>query len=334
LIRERLIEGAGSLDRVTRINAGLGLVVLALCALTRNAVAFAPLVILAGVVGLGPIAVSRSTRPELVNFAFGLIIFSAMAAAAGVTGGPTSPIAYLLPVGIVIDASRGAPRATAVGALLTAAVFLGISLMAEGIAVIDDPLPMVAILAGLASVTLAATALAGSEIRYRRAAVLDPLTGLLNRQGLEDRFAELREQALLSEDPICLLLFDLDHFKQINDEHGHDVGDAVLRQVAYEVRKCLRKFELVYRIGGEEFLVILPGVGEGEGELTAEHLRATVEGARVRAGIGVTASFGVSGASGEGLHFEGLYRSADQALYQAKRDGRDRVRVAKQLQPI
>lgn len=332
LTRERLIERAGSVDRVTRINAALTLTVLALCALTRNAWALVPMVVLIGVIVVGPIAVNRSARPEYVNFALGLLIFTAIAAAAGVTGGPTSPIAYLLPIGIVIDASRGAPRATAIGALLTGVVFLATSLLAEGMTVIDDPLPMVAILAALASIALAATALAGSEIRYRGAAVLDPLTGLLNRQGLEDRFEELRQQALLSDAPICLLLFDLDHFKRINDEHGHDIGDAVLRQVAYEVRKSLRKFELVYRIGGEEFLVILPGVGEGEGEVTAELLRAAVEGARVRAEeIGVTASFGVSGGRGAGISFEALYRSADEALYEAKRGGRDRVSVSSRL---
>ena len=92
--------------------------------------------------------------------------------------------------------------------------------------------------------TLAAIALSASEISYRRAAVLDPLTGLLNRQGLEERFEELRQQALLSDAPICLVLFDLDHFKTVNDRYGHDIGDAVLRQVAYEVRKSLRRFEL------------------------------------------------------------------------------------------
>jgi diguanylate cyclase (GGDEF)-like protein len=111
----------------------------------------------------------------------------------------------------------------------------------------------------------------------------------------------------------------------------HDVGDAVLREVAYEVRKRLRKFELVYRVGGEEFLVVLPGMGEGQGELTAEHLRAAIECARSTAGIRVTASFGVSGGSGEAIEFEALYRSADQALYDAKRGGRDRVSVSNRL---
>lgn len=326
-----MIERAGQIDRATRVNGVLTIGVLALCALTREAWALLPLVVLLGVLVLSPVAVNRSARPEYAAFGAGLLVFAAMAVGAGVTGGTASPIAYLLPVGMVIDASRGVPRATAIGGLVMGVVFLATCLLADPGAVIDDPLPMVAILSALASITLASTTLARSEIRYRKASILDPLTGLLNRQALEDRFEELRQQALISDAPICLVLFDLDHFKSINDEYGHDVGDAVLREVAYEVRKSLRKFELVYRVGGEEFLVVLPGMGEGQGELTAEHLRAAIECAPSAAGIRVTASFGVSGGSGEAIEFEALYRSADQALYDAKRGGRDRVSVSNRL---
>lgn len=325
LTRARVVERGGGLDRVTRINGALSFLVLVACALTRGDVVLIPLVVLMGVITLGPIAINHAARPEYADLTLSVLAFAAVAFGAGMTGGATSPLVYLLPVGIVVEASRGVPLATAASALLAGTVLLGTALLAEGRAVVDDPLPTAAMLAALASITLAGMVLSESEITYRRAAVLDPLTGLLNRQGLEERFEELRQQAVLSDAPICLVLFDLDHFKGINDRYGHDVGDAVLRQVAYEVRKSMRKFELVYRIGGEEFLVILPGVAEEDGTVTAEQLRAVVERARIRAEIGVTASFGVSSDSGEGIAFEALYRRADEALYDAKRGGRDRV---------
>ncbi len=102
-------------------------------------------------------------------------------------------------------------------------------------------------------------ALQAAELHHRSEAILDPLTGLLNRHALAPRFVEISMQARLTRQPVCLLLCDVDNFKAINDQHGHDCGDAVLRDVAYALRKHLRSFELVYRLGGEEFLVVLPG---------------------------------------------------------------------------
>ena len=119
------------------------------------------------------------------------------------------------------------------------------------------------------------------------------MTGLLNRHALVPRFIEISQQARLTDQPVCLVLCDLDNFKAVNDEHGHDCGDAVLRDVAYELRKRLRSFELVYRLGGEEFLVVLPGIDLKEGGEIAERLRAAVEQARPT-GIPVTISLGVS----------------------------------------
>ena len=188
---------------------------------------------------------------------------------------------------------------------------------------------MIAILAMQLGVTIASVALAEAEIGHRRASIVDPLTGLLNRQGLADRFEELRRQALVSRAPITVVLFDLDHFKRLNDEHGHDVGDRLLREVADQIRTSLRRFDLVYRVGGEEFLLLLPGMAEPEGELVAEQLRMAIEELGLEGGHGITASFGVGGGAGEEIEFEHLYRLADQALYRAKRSGRDRVRSSR-----
>ncbi|CAB4941492.1 unannotated protein [freshwater metagenome] len=164
-----------------------------------------------------------------------------------------------------------------------------------------------------------------TEARMRRGSVLDPLTGLLNRSTLEQRFEELREQALLGAQPIALVIFDLDHFKAIDDEHGHDTGDRVLRDVARIVRVSLRSFELAYRLGGEEFLVLLPGLDEAGAAQRAEEVRVALLATRP-AGLRVTLSAGVaSGHTREALDFERLYELADRNLYTAKDRGRNRV---------
>jgi diguanylate cyclase (GGDEF)-like protein len=193
---------------------------------------------------------------------------------------------------------------------------------------------MLAVLAMQAGVTIGSVVLARAEISHRNASIVDPLTGLLNRQGLFDRFEELRQQALVTAAPITVVLFDLDHFKRVNDLHGHDGGDRLLREVAAVVRRTLRTFELVYRIGGEEFLILLPGLAEWEGENVAQQLRLAINGLESPDGAEVTASFGVSGAEGEEIDFERLYRRADEALYEAKRAGRDRVTVSATVAPV
>jgi diguanylate cyclase (GGDEF)-like protein len=169
--------------------------------------------------------------------------------------------------------------------------------------------------------------LSAAEVEQRGEAVLDHLTGLLNRTSLQRRFEELAEQAALTDEPISLILLDIDRFKAINDEQGHARGDAVLRDVAYEVRKQLRSFELVYRLGGEEFMVVLPGTELGEATTVAERLRTALEEA-LPGGLAVTASFGVAGAIGAAARFDELFAAADTSLYRAKAGGRNRVEVA------
>jgi diguanylate cyclase (GGDEF)-like protein len=158
--------------------------------------------------------------------------------------------------------------------------------------------------------------------------VIDQLTGLLNRTALESRLPELEQQAQLTGGSVCLVLYDIDCFNQVNDTYGHDRGDAALRDVAYAIRTTLREFELVYRIGGEELLLVLPGVELAEGIEVAERLRAHVEEVRP-AGLDLTISAGVAAAAGEGVRYEELFRSVDDALLRAKREGRNRVVAAR-----
>jgi diguanylate cyclase (GGDEF)-like protein len=132
-----------------------------------------------------------------------------------------------------------------------------------------------------------------SDLAHRSASVIDPLTSMLNRNALGARVDELRHQALVVRQPIGLIVCDLDHFKAVNDSHGHTVGDDVLRDVAYSLRKRLRAFDLAYRLGGEEFLVLLPGADARQAAELAENLRETIL-AEPHGGVSVTMSFGVS----------------------------------------
>ena len=103
--------------------------------------------------------------------------------------------------------------------------------------------------------------------------MLDGLTGMLNRRSLAARVTELTEQSQIAGAAIGLIVGDIDNFKAVNDEHGHSVGDAVLVDVAYALRKELRAFDMAYRLGGEEFLVLLPGAGAADAAELAERLR-------------------------------------------------------------
>ena len=123
-------------------------------------------------------------------------------------------------------------------------------------------------------------ALRESDIEHRGAAVLDPLTGMLNRSALNGRVAEIEEQSKLTGQPVGLIVADLDHFKAINDTHGHAVGDAVLRHVAYVLRRELRAYDLAYRLGGEEFAIVLLGADRRRRRHAG---RATARGDRRRA---------------------------------------------------
>jgi diguanylate cyclase (GGDEF)-like protein len=157
--------------------------------------------------------------------------------------------------------------------------------------------------------------------------VLDPLTGLLNRSSLAARVAELEQQARLTGAAVSFVVVDLDSFKRVNDTYGHDRGDAVLRDVAYEMRKSLRSFELIYRIGGEEFLILLPGVEMAEAMQIADRLRLAIEDARPGE-LKLTLSAGVAMGAGAHVSYDDLFKAADDALLRAKREGRNRVVAA------
>jgi diguanylate cyclase (GGDEF)-like protein len=267
-----------------------------------------------------------SNAPELVAAKSLLLTTVLLAVAAALSGGAHSPLLPWLVIPVGMAATRFRAAVVQGYAELTAIVILFVALAPHPEAATEDPVPLVvalSLLLGLAAITAALTR---AELKHRDAAVLDPLTGLLNRQALETRVVELEQQARLTGASVCFVACDLDHFKVINDTHGHERGDLVLRDVAYEIRKALGSFELAYRLGGEEFLIILPGVGLEEGRAVAERLRATIAAARPGR-LEITMSAGVSAAAGGEVSHMELFRAADAALYDAKRGGRNRVIV-------
>jgi diguanylate cyclase (GGDEF)-like protein len=193
--------------------------------------------------------------------------------------------------------------------------------------VIADPQQVLFCLALLGAVALLSVALKRSDVQHRTESVIDPLTSMLNRNALRVRVDELRAHAQIVQQPIGLIVGDLDHFKAVNDTHGHATGDAVLRDVAYCLRKRLRAFDLAYRLGGEEFLVLVPGADAGEAAMIAEALRQSVLASH-REDLPVTMSFGVSASAPSRFDYEEVFTAADHALYEAKAAGRNCVRIA------
>lgn len=161
-------------------------------------------------------------------------------------------------------------------------------------------------------------------------ALTDSLTGVFNRRYINAHLPRLLERAIDNHKPLAILLFDIDHFKVVNDSYGHTVGDEVLKEVSSRASRNLRTFDLVARLGGEEFVVILPDT-DAEAALTvAERLRGLIADTlfKVSADVGeipVTVSIGVTVGGRLGDTAEGLIRRADEALYEAKRAGRNRT---------
>lgn len=179
--------------------------------------------------------------------------------------------------------------------------------------------------------------MAEEEVRYHsnvsqkvRAGERDHLSGMLTRAFLDERLDRLIDEADRRGQTLSCLLLDLDHFKRINDLHGHLVGDGVIQRVAATLREGLRETDFAVRYGGEEFLVVMPGLGLEEAEAVAARLREDLAATSMHdlgPGLHVTTSIGAAArVRGEGT--ADWIERADQALYSAKRQGRDRVYAA------
>jgi diguanylate cyclase (GGDEF)-like protein len=186
---------------------------------------------------------------------------------------------------------------------------------------------LIAVMTGLGFIWLA---MAQLQHELEMQSQTDSLTGLLNRRALEQIGATAIEQARRQSSALSLIILDLDRFKSINDEHGHDGGDVVLHHAARCLRDNLREVDHVARLGGEEFVAVLPGTGQARAAEIAENLRLCLARLTVEhfsQEIRLSASFGVSTMLPTDTTWFEILRRGDRALYLAKEQGRDRVAV-------
>lgn len=197
----------------------------------------------------------------------------------------------------------------------------------------DADLPEVRVLAELMA-THTSAALASVNLReaLRQQSIRDPLTGLYNRRFLEEGMERELLRAKRSQDALSVLMIDIDHFKQFNDSHGHQAGDALLQEFSEYLGHHVRAEDITCRYGGEEFLAIMPGANAVEAHKRAESLRKNLSTLKVRFQGKtlpvVTASFGIGCFPNHGYDRESLIRSAHAALYFAKRNGRNCVQIS------
>ncbi len=330
--RARVIENSGRIARARRISSIVLVLMVAYLAPAYNWWIAVLLALSALSLETLDMRMRRSATPEYHASTNVLFTQAIIAVGVAITGGPRSPALALIAVPTVFAATRFRAEVVWLAVATAIAMLLLATLAVDPRATLNEPALLLAAITVTICVTAVAQALSGAELQYRVSAVLDPLTGLLNRQGLEQRFDELSEQARITGASICVLLCDLDHFKEVNDTHGHAIGDVVLRDVAYELRKQLRSFELIYRIGGEEFMVVLPGASMSEAIALGERMCEATRECRTQ-GLFLTLSIGVSIASGSAAQLHPLYEAADAALYEAKAEGRDRVSSAHRKRP-
>jgi diguanylate cyclase (GGDEF)-like protein len=268
----------------------------------------------------------RVEKPELVMFAAWIASGLVIGGAVALSGGAKQPTLSWMAIPVITLSSRFPMRGVVVGVIINILILLAVAFGVDAQQIVHDPVLVIAPVALLLCVAVLSTPLMRSDIQHRSDAVIDQLTGMLNRKALSTRVLELAQQSELTGESVGIIVGDLDHFKTINDTRGHSVGDVVLKEVAYQLRKQLRAFDLAYRIGGEEFLVLLPGANREQAEAMAERLRQGVLADTVGGGLRVSMSFGVSASSrDQAFDYGRVSEEADAALYEAKRLGRNRV---------
>jgi diguanylate cyclase (GGDEF)-like protein len=276
----------------------------------------------------------RMKRPEYLMFAAWIGSEITIAGAISLEGRPGDTALSWLAIPVITLSSRFPMRGVVAGVAIAVLLTLGVAIGVDAPAVTSSPQLLIAPIALIMSVAVLSTALMQSDIQHRSDAVIDPLTGMLNRKALAVRVQELSQQSSVTGEPVGVIVADLDRFKQVNDTRGHATGDAVLTAVAYVLRKQLRAFDLAYRLGGEEFLILVPGSDLAHTAELAERLRERVCASPVGEGVHVTMSLGVGASQqGECFNYASVFSVADAALYRAKRSGRNRVCVADSAQP-
>jgi diguanylate cyclase (GGDEF)-like protein len=269
-----------------------------------------------------------SPRPALWVAGAWAMLPVILAASVLVTGGPSSPVLVWFALPAVTIGFRFEERGMIAGTVFVIAMFLASAVLPDPHQAWAQRQDLIDVAALIISTVILSGALVESDRAHRRRSTLDPLTGLFNRNALEQRLGELDGQLCDPDEGLsyAFLLCDLDHFKRVNDKHGHAAGDAVLQDVAYTMRAALRAGDSIYRVGGEEILVMLPGASHDDAVEIAERLRIEVR-ERQPVGVPVSLSIGVAVTEPGHVDTEELLSRADAALYAAKAGGRDLVFV-------
>jgi diguanylate cyclase (GGDEF)-like protein len=255
----------------------------------------------------------------------------ALAAVVTATGGIHSPLLAWLILPVTMLAARYR-RVVLLFAMASGAVVGTVACLLAGSLGTAKPYPgailgLTTVALGVAS-GLIAMNLQSANIASRQDATTDELTGALNRKALTPLFERMAKEVNAQESHLSMLLCDLDHFKNINDRYGHAVGDDVLCHAATVIRQAIRAEDRMFRIGGEEFLILLPHADAALAAGIGERIRTTLAGSPAN-GIPVTVSIGaVTSPAHRHVEERELQEIADQALYEAKSTGRNRLVAA------
>jgi diguanylate cyclase (GGDEF)-like protein len=285
------------------------------------------LVIPLGAFALADRSVHSQPRPETSLFIAWAAGEVTVAVAVSLSQGAHSPGLPWLAIPVVVLSARFSKRGVITGVIFTLLLLLGAGFSHGARPVLDAPPLLIGPAALIVAVAMLTTALRRADLEHRRNSVIDTLTGMLNRRALVSRVDELAELSRLTRDPVGVVLADVDNFKEINDSLGHGAGDSALAEVARRIRGRVRTFDLAYRVGGDEFVILLPGADVAQAAQLAEVLRAAVVEEAVWEETTVTVSLGVgASARGDVFDYDAVFAAADAALYKAKDAGRNCVR--------
>jgi diguanylate cyclase (GGDEF)-like protein len=326
LDRERMLDMDARLRPTRRKTFGVLAVGLIACAPWAGWWTLAPMVGAILVYGVADRVVGHVAHPGVLFFSTWVLVEVIIATSVALTGNLRSATVCLLAIPVMTLNARFAVRGILVGAGIASLLMAAVLLIGNAPVIIHEPPILFAPLMLVLSTAMLSMPLMQSDIEHREGTRIDSLTGMLNRTALSGRVEDLAQQSAITGGGVGLIAGDIDRFKSVNDSYGHAVGDAVLQEIAYTLRKHVRAFESAYRSGGEEFLILLPGADVSQTAEQAERLRKAVEAASFAGGQAVSMSFGVAASSErEVFDFERVFKQADSALYEAKRGGRNRV---------
>jgi len=270
---------------------------------------------------------SDMRRPEYALFAAWVlseVVIGASVAIAVEAGGPGQMVSLSwLAIPIPTLVCRFSGRAVFAGVSLALGLVLAVGMGSDPSAVTENPPLVFSPAAVILCIAVFSVELMRSDREHRTRALVDPLTGVLNRHALPQRVEEISQRAAISASPVGVIVVDIDDFKQINQLHGHQAADRVLRGVVKRIAEHVRASDAIHRVGGDEILVLLPGTDLMEVQKIGAAMCQAVSSAPCE-GVDVTISCGTSATTpGVPFDFQLQFDEADAALFSAKAHGRN-----------